>query len=258
MRLALAFFVTACNTRSISDSGPYGGNRGRHYYGWGDPVGAYRGELSEFDVLGIDRSKDISEAEIAAALKSPRTEARLTRASKILLIQSGANMPDEAMYSAMRAHFNVAPFSGKPATPPAMKATPTDQNTIVATHIDPQQASYAKSLRLTAARGGYDKIVCYWGQLESGEVDQATKIVSWVPIVGQMIPDKKHNMRIVLRAAIIDVASAEWTFVMPPPVMSSTLSTWSGRENADQVLVNRLKTKSYQDLAEMLFNNYTD
>jgi len=29
------------------------------------------------------------------------------------------------------------------------------------------------------------------------------------------------------------------------------------RENADQVLVNRLKEKGYQDLARLLFDSYT-
>ena len=35
-----------------------------------------------------------------------------------------------------------------------------------------------------AARGGYEKIVVYWGILETAQENLETKAVSWVPIVG--------------------------------------------------------------------------
>jgi hypothetical protein len=174
--LPFVLFFSGCTTRSISNSDSYGG-RG-YYYGHGPQIGGYQGELSEFDVLGVDRRGQITDADIASTLATVNTAARLTRASRILLIQSGADFPDAAMHEAMQQHFHVASFPGKPVRPPAQSETARN------TGAGPERASYSKSLRLTAAQGGYDKIVCYWGQLESAEVDQATKIISWIPIIG--------------------------------------------------------------------------
>jgi len=67
------------------------------------------------------------------------------------------------------------------------------------------QASYSKSLRLAAARGGCDAIVCYWGILESARKGLASKPVSWVPIVGWAVPDEKQQMRIRIKVAVMDV-----------------------------------------------------
>src|SRR5579862_5414160 len=156
---ALIVFVLAlagCETRSISDSGY---NRSRY-----SSLG-FRGELTEFDVLGVDSVSNITDADIAAELKNSKG-AHLQRNSKILLIQSGADFPDAAMAEALGQRFAVTPFSGKPETDrisrPSWEATPSAQ---VAVSNQPK-LSYSKSLRLTAARGGYDKIICYWGILE--------------------------------------------------------------------------------------------
>lgn len=115
-----------------------------------------------------------------------------------------------------------------------------------------------RTLRLVAAKGGYDKIVCYWGVLESERKDKATRTVSWVPIVGYMIPDQRENMRIKLKAAIVDVATGRWTFVNPPSAASSQLSTFISRQETDQDLVAKLKADGYQTLARTLVEQHTE
>ncbi|HEX2855684.1 MAG TPA: hypothetical protein VHO24_20785 [Opitutaceae bacterium] len=225
-------FLTGCQTRSISDSGYDSGRYGSARFG-------YTGELSEFQVLGITAETTVSEAEIQTALQT-RGGARLTRASKVLVIQSGADFPDAPMLEALNAQFTVAPFSGRP--PREEKAN----------------ASYAKSIRLAAARGGYDKIFCYWGILESEKISQATKTVSWVPIVGFAIPDERQNMRLRLKAAVVDVASGQWSLVSPPPVSSSEFSSIVTRRNKDQSLVATLKLTGYQNLVRSLAEHQVD
>lgn len=222
-----------CQTRSISNS-DYG-SHGRY----GSSRMAYVGELSELQVLGIAADATVSEAEIQAALQS-RTGARLSRTSKVLVIQSGADFPDAPMLEALSARFTVASFSGRPQA------------------SGDSGGSYAKTLRLAAARGGYDKILCYWGILESEQISRATKAVSWVPVVGFAIPDQRQNMRIRLKAAIVDVASGQWTLVTPPPASSSDLSSILTRRNKDQSLVATLKATGYQSLARSLSEHYVD
>jgi hypothetical protein len=226
-------FLAGCQTRSISNSG-FKDNH-RH----SSQLGGYTGELSELDVIGLTPDTTVTEADIQAAVAGP-AGTKLQRTSKVLLIQSGADIPDAPMLDAMRARYAVAAFSGRPETKAAAGT------------------AFAKTLRLIAARGGYDKIVCYWGVLESQRKDKITSTISWVPIVGYVIPDEREHMRINLKAVIVDVATGRWTFVTPPPAESSSLSTVLSREEIDQDLVQKLKAEGYQSLARTLAENHTE
>lgn len=227
-----ALLLAGCTTRSISNSGY---DQGYRYGGFT----GYAGELSELDVIGVATEKNVTEADIQTALRD-RAAVRLARTSKVLLIQSGADFPDEPMLAALRGRFSVAGFSGKPA------------------RLADQSPGYSRALRLAAARGGYDKIVCYWGVLESERKNKVTSAISWVPIVGSVIPDEREHMRIRLKAAIVDVASGGWTLLAPPPSSDSSLSTVVTRRSVDQDLVSGLKAQGYRDLAQLLTDHYTE
>jgi hypothetical protein len=230
---AAALMVLAgCTTRSISNSGFK--DNGRRSAEWG----GYTGELSELDVVGVTADASVTEADIQAALREPGG-ARLGRSSKVLLIQSGADFPDAPMLDAMRARFTVASFSGRPSKTAGGPA-------------------FSKTLRLVAAKGGFDKVVCYWGVLESAREDKVTRTVSWVPIIGYVIPDEREHMRIALKAAIVDVATGRWTFVNPPAASTSKLSTVLSREETDQQLVQKLKAEGYRTLAQTLIEQYSE
>lgn len=224
--LAVVLLCAGCTTRSISNSGYEQSSRAQAAAG-------YRGELSELDVVGITEGTPATDAAIQAALQDS-LRPTLSPRSRIFLIQSGAELPDEPMVTALARHFDVLPFSGRPG------ARPFDN------------ANFARTLRLTAARGGYDKIVCYWGVLESEQKSQVTRAVSWVPVAGYFIPDAKEEMRIRLKAAIVDVATGRWTFVTPAPVASSDYSSIVSRRKTDQGLVAQLKETGYRELVSAL------
>src|ERR1022692_2570843 len=82
-----------------------------------DPAFTYRGELSEFDVLGIKRGAVASDTEIERTLNGAK-RIRLRPGNSILLIQSGAMFPDGPMVSELSRHFRVMPFSGVPPARP--------------------------------------------------------------------------------------------------------------------------------------------
>jgi hypothetical protein len=224
--LAALFLFAGCATRSISSSGYDQTARAQIASG-------YRGELSELDVVGIPEGAPATDAAIQAALLET-SRPTLAPSSRVLLIQSGADLPDEPMVTALSRHFDVLPFSGRPGARPF------------------NNADYARTLRLTAARGGYDKIVCYWGVLEAEHKSQVTRAVSWVPVAGYFIPDSKEEMRIRLKAAIVDVATGKWTFVTTAPVASSDYSSIISRREKDQGLVTRLKENGYRELVTAL------
>lgn len=227
--LALAACLLAgCTTRSISNAG-YDENSRRY----GAHTGNYHGELSELEIVGVSADAHPSEADIRSALAT-RAAPILERRSRALLIQSGAAFPADAMLSGLGQRLHVQAFSGQPST------------------LTANGPSYSVSLRLAAARGGYDKIICYWGVLESEQIDQATKLISWVPLAGSLLPDQQQAMRLRLKAAIVDVASGSWTFVAPPSVASTALNSRLTRRNTDQTLVRELKTLGYENLISAL------
>ena len=242
LRIYAAFAIIACvlgcaRTRSISNSHFV---RETSYYPV-DPTdphthGAfgYHGELSEHDVLAVDSERRITETEIAEALASiaPPT---LRRGSTILLVQSGAVIPDAPMVSELERDFKVVPFSG----------VPTDAH-------DGSKGAYSRLLRLTAARGGCETIVCYWGFLESGRSDAVTKTISWVPLAGWMLPDEKQAMRIRLKVAVIDVRSGKWTVLSPAAHENRAMSTRFSRGRSDQQQVESLKRLAYASAAREL------
>jgi hypothetical protein len=215
--------------------------------GVSDEAFAYRGELSEFDVLGIKRGQAASEEEIGQALDSAR-QVKLGAKSSILLIQSGAAFPDAPMVAELSKHFRVVPFSGLPAR------TIRTQGWHTAEKTEPE--SYAKSLRLAAARGGNDVILCYWGILESEKENLPTKAVSWVPGVNWLVPDETQHKRIRLKVALIDVRSGNWTVFSPAAFEDARVNRSPRRAVADQKLVESLKQKVYETGVKELVRLY--
>lgn len=223
----LVLALSACQTRSISNSDTPG-------YGTNP---SYRGELSEIDVLAPDMSQPVTEERIRAALAgSVSLHAEIGR--PLLVIQSGAPAPDQEMVQALEPVFKVVPFSGVPAGANA--------------GLGPD---FAKRLRLIAAEGGYRHILCYWGELESAREAEAGKIVSWVPVVGWMVPDETQAMRIRLKAAIIDVETGRWRMILPDPAEDERGSAMLNRRTADQDQVKRLKSLGYARLARDLIQD---
>ncbi len=237
--LTLAVVLLAgCTTRSISDSG-YRGDGGDRGNGGGQANRAfgYRGELSEFDVLGLERGTDATDAQIASTLDNAKA-VRLRKGANVLLIQSGAYMPDDPMRAELSRYFNVVPFSGRPTGSGG--------------------SSYSRSLRLAAAKAGCETVVCYWGTLESGHESYGTKIVSWVPVVGGAFPDEKQHMRIRLKVALVDVRSGGWTLFSPEPHLDESISARYSRETADQRQVEKLKQLAYVGAASDLVKTYAN
>jgi hypothetical protein len=239
--LASALFAGCQAThRSISHSGypqgpSYSGGSARDAIS--DPAFEYRGELSELDVLGIPRGEITSEADIRRALESSKA-VKLRPGNSILLIQSGALFPDGTMVTELSKHFHVVPFSGVP------NIRKTGSGSFLTESPDPE--GYSKSLRLTAARGGTDFIVCYWGALESESDHLPTKTVSWVPIVNWFTPDEKQHMRIQLKVALVDVRSGNWSVFSPRAFDDARITTSPRRGAVDQKQVERLKKLAYE------------
>ena len=236
--LLVVLIFTGCATRSISNSG-YQDERKGMFRECPTPSSSeysYRGELDELDVLGIGKDTEISNETIAEALASAKSVS-IPRGGKVLLVQSGARIPDAEMTVAVEKNYHVSVFSGVP-------------------NSGIPKANYSNSLRLAAAQGGNDVIVAYWGVLESQRNDLDSKTVSWVPIVGSVIPDEDQVMRINLKVAVIDVATGAWDMFSPESYGDASWSSRISREASDQEQVRELKLKAYSAAAEQLKRRY--
>jgi len=213
-----------CSTRSISDSGPVRGDR---------VTSAYAGELDEFDVLGVDQRSKITEADIGAALDQ-HSRPVLHRGDRVMLVQSGAQIPDSACLDAVSEMFSVSTFSGAPQA-----------HGLDARHSEnaPYQP-YAPALRLAAAKAGATAIVVYWGSLETSQQAYATNVVSWVPVVGWVIPDQTQTMRLQLKIAVIDTRTGSWDVLVPDSVEDRAMSAHFDRDESDQAQVEALKRRA--------------
>jgi len=234
LMVVFVLLVPACATRSISDSD----YPERGWYGHRPSNPLYQGELSEFDVLGVDAGAHVSDRDIADAFVSAPMRTSLHKGDRIMLIQSGAMIPDEEMIAQLEPSFSVMVFTG---VPEADKA---------------QNASYSKSLRMAAAKAGISTIIVYWGVLESGIEDLATKSVSWVPIVGAAVPDETQSMRIRLKVAVVDVRSGQWEMFTPRVLKDSSVSMKFNRKSSDQAQVAALKADAYTLAADWITARY--
>ncbi|HZF61027.1 MAG TPA: hypothetical protein VEZ52_05320 [Desulfovibrio sp.] len=225
--------LQGCGVRSISDSG-YQAEAGRLRQ---PGHSLYKGELTEFEVLGVKPTASVAQEEIQHALEN-RQQFSLPKGSSVMLIQSGAIMPDDSMIQALEAHYRVAAFSGIP--------------------VGQGDASHAAALRLAAAKGNCAKILVYWGILETAQKDMSTKAVSWVPIVGGIIPDESQEMRIRLKMALIDVATGQWEAFSPKPIQDTSASARYTRASSDQQQVAVLKARAYAELAHAIVKKYAE
>lgn len=156
-----------------------------------------------------------------------------------MLVQSGAMIPDDSMVTNLERYFKVAVFTGVP-------------------NDSVERSNYAKTLRLAAAQGGYENILVYWGLLESAQENLATKSVSWVPIVGWVLPDESQHMRIRLKVALIGVKTGSWDMFSPEPFSDEAYSAMFSREGSDQAQVATLKEKAYIAAVEDLVKRYAN
>lgn len=232
--ICVALLIAGCGTRSISNSGYYA-DSDRGYGQRSNPF--YKGELSEFNVLGINPNTTVTEAEIQSA---PATRQRFSvpKGSSLMVVQSGAMIPDEAMSKGLEKYYNVSVFSGVPE-----QGAATGDN-------------YSKALRLAAARGGNETLVVYWGLLETGRENLATKVVSWFPFVGGLLPDETQRMRIRLKVAVVDVKTGQWEMFTPEPFEDIDTSGRFTRVSSDQAQVAALKDKGYRAAVEDLVKKY--
>ena len=237
LSVGLILLLGGCQTRSISDAGY-------------ERDSSYRGELTELQVLGVVPDGDITEDDIAAALDA-RPQIALKRGATVVFVQSGAQFPDELLMDEARKNFNAVPLSGVPWNPYV-------SNQRAAGDPNRKDQQLNQSLRLAAARAGAEVLVVYWGTVDISRDGYATRTVSWVPVVGWVIPDETREMRIRIKAAVIDVRSGAWEFLIPEVHSDKKVTNIASRADKHESMVEKLKASAYSELVKMMETRYLD
>lgn len=212
------------------------------------PNPLYSGELTEFDVIEFDYQPRLTDAEVQKAIQTT-VPMKLPEKAPILLIQSGATMPDQAMVDAMSNHFQISVFSGVPEQRPE--------------HYNPggngysPRLSYAKKIRYAAARGGHQAIVVYWGAIEAARQSLVGKGISWIPIFGWYVPDEVQHMRLRLKIVIVHVGTGNWEAFQPSAVYDSRSSSSLSRMVRDQLQVEQIKARAYEQASQEIRERMT-
>ena len=222
--------VAGCASTSISDSGYKRNNEQRSWHQNYEPEAGK--ELNELAVIGVAPNATFDEEQILKSLKEAKPF-ELTSGSRILLLQSGAQYPDSEMVNSMSSYWDVSTLSGD------------------SRHYA-NKGSLNKLLRYTAATGGNGYVVVYWGVIETAEKNLQTKGISWVPLLGWSLPDEKTQIRVILKFAIIDVASGQWKMFQPSPVKDEFLSAIINRDGKAQGVEIEMKKAVYARAAKEL------
>ncbi len=226
--------LSGCATSSISDTGyssPQESLRNSNYY-----IESGTRELDEQAVLGVAEVGNIDEALIRKSLKKSENVS-IPKGSSILLIQSGAEYPDNEIVQAMSQFWDVNILSGDSR--------------------DYDKKGLHHKLRYMAATAGNRHVVVMWGIVETAEQKLATKNISWVPLVGWSLPDEQTKIRIGLKIAIIDVETGNWRMFNPKSQEDEFFSSIMNRAGEDQEKVIDLKKVVYHQSAKELYEKFT-
>src|SRR5437868_2848659 len=191
-----ALILCGCHTHSSVEYKPADFNAAKPY-----KSPSHAGQLSELEVLGTQGQAEVTDEQIRKTLDEAHS-LHLRRGSAILLVQSGAPVPDAAMVDELSREFKVVPYTG------------------ISSEILPENGegtSLSKGLRMAAAHGNADTVLVYWANLEMKRDEMPTHIVTWVPVVDVVVPDEYQKLRMRVKMALIDVRGGNWATLRAEP-----------------------------------------
>ena len=210
------------------------------------------GYLTEQDVLDINPTMEVTEEDIQDAIKAASSGVfELRTGDRIILVQSGATVPDSVMQEAMMAHYQVSVYSGIAPVKPRPKLARKGE-----IPLEKPEPNYIKTLRLAAAKAKQDKIIVYWGYLELGKLDTDNKTVVWQRYLSGDIPSSTKSLRYLIRFALVDVKTGMWTMYASINHQDEYMQATFKRYENDVMQVNRVKEASYRLAAQNLANHF--
>ena len=217
-------------------------------------------QLTDQDVFGNELTLEVSEEDIQDAIEKAQGKFEIPLHSSLILVQSGARVPDAVMQKEMQRYFRLSTFSGIPV---ARKKQPVQSGASVKM-MDAESfsdgrnnlvnANYMQALRYIAAKGRQNAVIVYWGELECGKYNSDTKEMTWKKYSAENLAGL--SLRYLIRFALVDVASGEWATYSPVNV-ESVSGKPDGNTDITEQQITSLKQKSYQMAVSDLVSRYS-
>lgn len=219
--------LSSCVTTSLSDPGGSG----------------HSNDLSLYELTGQSGSTEVSEADIAAARSGGGRVGTLpARGARVLLVQSGAHQPDEELLAAYRPHCRPVVWDGRA---PEREYDDKKKREV--------GAAAGRRLRLIAAQQGCSHVIVVFGEIQSDSHALPTSAVSWVPVVGNLIPSERSGTRLIAQAIILETGSPRYTSAAARPQQTTGITTDNGSDTINSRRAPKLKAAAYPELAALSF-----
>ncbi len=208
-----------------------------------DPDGrGHSADLDLYDLTGQSRKTGVSEADIAAARRGGGRVGSLPRkGARVLLVQSGAYQPDKELLAAFQPYCQPVMWDGR--------ATELSE----AEKKSGGGGSMGRRLRLAAAQQDCSHVIVVFGEIQSESRELATSAVSWVPVVGHIIPSEHSGTRLLVQGLIMETASPRYAMAAAAPRETSGITTDAGSSGVNGRRARQLKAEAYPDLAARSF-----
>lgn len=231
--LAITLPLSSCLTTSLSD-----------------PTGSgHQKDLNLYELTGDRPQAQVSEKDIRAALGG-RSGTLPRRGGKILLVQSGAQQPDEELAKAFG-------LLGQPVSWTGLSQEKERSGNADKDNKDASAAAagaIGRRLRLVAAQQGCSHVVVVFGEIQSAYQTLATdSLVGWLPVVGDVVPGEHSGTRLFVQALVLETATPRYTVVTASPREESGLTTTRGGDAAKTRRSERMKKLIYPELAAKCF-----
>lgn len=95
--------------------------------------------------------------------------------------------------------------------------------------------NYLMFFCFVVVKGGFEKIVVYWGLLEMVQKGLGMKVVLWVLFVGGNIWDEMQEMWVCLKVVVVDVKMGQWVMFLLELFQDIVMSVCYSWEFFDQV-----------------------
>ncbi len=218
--LISAAALSSCMTTSLSD--PNGSGHSK--------------DLSLYDLTGSQAGSPVSEADVTRA--SNQGGSLPARGSRVLLVQSGAFQPDPQLVTAYAAHGTPVVWDGRNPEADSDKKSP---------------ARTGRQLRLAAAQQGCSHVVVVFGEIQSDSRSLPTAVVSWVPVVGELIPSEHSGTRLLAQAIILETRSPRYTLMSAQPREKQGITAGLTANGVNGRRSEKLKALAYPELAAKSF-----
>lgn len=207
-------------------------------------------QLTDKDIFDDEFDKEITDYDIEYAAKQAKNGFFVPLNSSIILVQSGATVPDAFMQAEFSKYYHVSVYNGVPQT----KHLPSNRkNKDFSNNFN---NSYMKKLRFIAAKGGQDTIIVYWGTIEKGVLDKKTNVINWTPYDGNKLSNETKLLRYLLKFTLVDVVTGNWSTYFPANIEVDYIIPKKSSDESTESQIDQLIRKTYSNSALLLMERY--